>query len=41
MNFDDTPQEAAFRAQARAFVELIKPEVLATRDYDQGGHSER
>ena len=28
-------------AQARAFVELIKPEVLATRDYDQGGHSER
>ena len=28
-------------AQARAFVELIKPEVLASRDYDQGGHSER
>ena len=28
-------------AQARAFVELIKPEVLATREYDQSGHSER
>ena len=28
-------------AQARAFVELIKPEVLAPRQYDQGGHSER
>ena len=27
--------------QARAFVELIKPEVLATREYDQSGHSER
>ena len=27
--------------QARAFVELIKPEVLASREYDQGGHSER
>jgi DNA-binding transcriptional LysR family regulator len=28
-------------AQARAFVDLIKPEVLAPRDYDEGGHSER
>ena len=28
-------------AQARAFVELIKPEVVAPRDYDEGGHSER
>ena len=28
-------------AQARAFVDLIKPEVLATREYDQSGHSER
>mgnify|MGYP000703395109 CR=1 FL=1 len=28
-------------AQARAFVELIKPEVLAAREYDQSGHSER
>ena len=28
-------------AQARAFVELIKPEVLASREYDQSGHSER
>ncbi|MFS8137622.1 MAG: LysR family transcriptional regulator substrate-binding protein, partial [Thermomonas sp.] len=27
--------------QARAFVELIQPELLAGRDYDQGGHSER
>ena len=27
--------------QARAFVELIQPELLASRDYDQGGHSER
>ena len=28
-------------AQARAFVELIQPEVLASRDYDQSGHSAR
>lgn len=28
-------------AQARAFVELIKPQALAPRQYDQGGHSER
>ncbi len=28
-------------AQARAFVDLIKPEVLTPRQYDQGGHSER
>ena len=28
-------------AQARAFVELIKPELLASREYDQSGHSER
>ena len=28
-------------SQARAFVDLIKPEVLAPRQYDQGGHSER
>ncbi len=28
-------------AQARAFVELIQPELLAHREYDQGGHSER
>ena len=28
-------------AQARAFVELIQPDVLAPRHYDQGGHSER
>ena len=28
-------------AQARAFVDLIKPEVLAAREYDQSGHSER
>ncbi len=27
--------------QARAFVELIKPELAARRDYDQPGHSER
>ena len=27
--------------QARAFVDLIQPELLAGRDYDQGGHSER
>ncbi|HWS76961.1 MAG TPA: LysR family transcriptional regulator substrate-binding protein, partial [Thermomonas sp.] len=28
-------------AQARAFVELIKPELLAEREYDQSGHSGR
>jgi DNA-binding transcriptional LysR family regulator len=28
-------------AQARAFVELIKPDLLARREYDQPGHSER
>ncbi|RZA17194.1 MAG: LysR family transcriptional regulator [Lysobacteraceae bacterium] len=28
-------------AQARAFVDLIQPDVLAPREYDQGGHSER
>jgi len=28
-------------AQARAFVDLIKPELLAGRDHDRGGHSER
>ena len=28
-------------AQARAFVDLIKPEVLAPRGYDESGHSER
>lgn len=28
-------------AQARAFVELIQPELLAHREYHQGGHSER
>ncbi len=28
-------------AQARAFIELIKPETLAPRGYDEGGHSER
>ena len=28
-------------AQARAFVELIKPEVVAPRERDRGGHSER
>ena len=27
--------------QARAFVELIQPELLASREYDQSGHSER
>ena len=27
--------------QARAFVDLIQPELLAGRDHDQGGHSER
>jgi DNA-binding transcriptional LysR family regulator len=27
--------------QARAFVELIQPEALATRGYDESGHSER
>ncbi|TLX22495.1 LysR family transcriptional regulator [Thermomonas fusca] len=28
-------------AQARAFVELIQPEVLTPRGYDESGHSER
>jgi len=28
-------------AQARGFVELIQPELLSPREYDQGGHSER
>lgn len=28
-------------AQARAFVELIKPQALAPRQYDETGHSER
>lgn len=27
--------------QARAFVELIQPDLLAQREYDQSGHSER
>ena len=27
--------------QARAFVELIQPNLLASRGYDQTGHSER
>jgi hypothetical protein len=27
--------------QARAFVELIKPELLSPREQDRGGHSER
>ena len=27
--------------EARAFVELIKPELLAPREHDRGGHSER
>ncbi len=27
--------------QARAFVELIKPDALAPREYDESGHSER
>ena len=27
--------------QARAFVELIQPELLAPRAHDEGGHSER
>ncbi len=28
-------------AQARAFIELIQPELLSPREYDQSGHSER
>ena len=28
-------------SQARAFVELIKPELLSPREQDRGGHSER
>ena len=28
-------------SQARAFVELIQPQLLAPRGYDQTGHSER
>ena len=31
----------ALSAQARAFVEMIQPELFAPRDHDQGGHSER
>ena len=27
--------------QARAFIELIKPDLMAPREYDQSGHSER
>ena len=27
--------------QARAFIELVQPQLLAQRDYDQTGHSER
>ena len=27
--------------QARAFVALIKPDLLAPREYDESGHSER
>jgi DNA-binding transcriptional LysR family regulator len=27
--------------QARAFVELIQPDLLAPREYDQSGHSAR
>jgi DNA-binding transcriptional LysR family regulator len=27
--------------QARAFVELIQPDLLAPREYDQSGHSSR
>ncbi|KPG89202.1 hypothetical protein AN993_01150 [Stenotrophomonas maltophilia] len=26
---------------ARAFIELIQPELFSPRDYDQSGHSER
>lgn len=31
----------ALSAQARAFIELIQPELFSPRDYDQSGHSER
>lgn len=31
----------ALSAQARAFVELIQPELFSPREYDQSGHSER
>lgn len=31
----------ALSAQARAFVDLIQPELFSPRDYDQSGHSER
>jgi hypothetical protein len=27
--------------QARAFIELIQPSLVAQREYDQTGHSER
>ncbi len=31
----------ALSAQARAFVDLIQPELFSPREYDQSGHSER
>ncbi len=31
----------ALSAQARAFIEMIQPELFSPRDYDQSGHSER